>query len=151
MIVDRIENSRRYLPLHRDFDKAFAVLGDLSLAQKPDGRYDIDGDNAYYVVQHYMTRAAALSRFESHRKYIDIQALLAGEEMLGYVPAVGLNTVVPYDEAKDIMFYHAGKAITWTRLEPGVFCLLFPGDAHLPCCQVGDPATVHKIVFKIRA
>jgi biofilm protein TabA len=150
MIVDRIESSTLYLPLHRVFAKAFAVLAEPELARKPDGRYSIDGDDAYYIIQHYTTKPVDLRRFESHKKYIDIQVLLAGEEMLGYTPTAGLEVVVPYDETKDIMFYHAQKVVTWMRLEPGIFCLLFPDDAHLPCCQVTGPAPVHKIVFKIR-
>jgi biofilm protein TabA len=150
MIVDRNENAQLYVPLNRGFEKAFAVLQNPAIAQKPDGRYTIDGDDAYYIVQRYVTRPADQRRVESHRKYIDIQVLLAGEEMLGYTPTAGLEVVVPYDEAKDIMFYHAQKIVTWTRLEPGIFCLLFPDDAHLPCCQVTGLAPVHKIVFKIR-
>ncbi len=149
MIVDRNENARLYLPLNKRFAKAFAVLAKPAIAQKPDGRYSIDGEDAYYIVQHYATRPVDLRRFESHKKYIDIQVLLAGEEMLGYSPTAGLEVVVPYDEAKDIMFYEARKVVTWTRLKSGIFCLLFPDDAHLPCCQIDGPAPVHKVVFKI--
>ncbi len=150
MIVDRIENARLYTPLHKQFKKAFAVLADPGLAQKPDGRYSVDGDDVYYMVQHYTTKPVDQARFESHKKYIDIQVLLAGQELLGYVPAAGLEVTVPYDEAKDIMFYRAGTMTAQVKLEPGLFCLLFPCDAHLPSCQITCPTEVHKVVFKIR-
>jgi biofilm protein TabA len=150
MIVDRIENARLYLPLHRQFQKAFSLLADPALTQKPEGRHSVDGDNLYFIVQHYTTRPVDQGRFESHRKYIDIQALLAGQEMLGYAPTAGLEVVEPYSEEKDIMFYRAGTMIAQTRLEPGLFCLLYPHDAHLPSCQIACPAAVHKVVFKIR-
>jgi YhcH/YjgK/YiaL family protein len=150
MIIDRIENARLYLPLNERFEKAFAVLAEPAIAQKPDGRYSIDGDDVYFIVQHYATRPIDPRRFESHKKYIDIQVLIAGEEMLGCSPTAGLEVVVPYDEGKDIMFHHAPEVVTWTRLKPGVFCLLFPHDAHLPCCQLTHPTPVHKVVFKIR-
>ncbi len=97
MIVDRIENTRLYASLHKRFKKAFAALADPALAQKPDGRYSIDGDNLYYMVQHYTTKPVDQARFESHRKYIDIQVLLAGQELLGYVPTTGLEVTVPYE------------------------------------------------------
>jgi biofilm protein TabA len=150
MIADRIENSRLYSPLHKDFGEAFAVLKDPATGQKPDSRYSIDGDDVYYIIQHYATKPVDADRFESHRKYIDIQVLIAGEEMLGCTPTAGLEVVTPYDVTKDIMFYRAGKIATWTHLEPGLFCLLFPDDAHLPGCQVDHPMGVHKAVFKIR-
>jgi YhcH/YjgK/YiaL family protein len=150
MIVDRIENARLYLPLHRQFKKAFALLADPPTAQKPDGRYAIDGDDLYCMVQHYTTKPVDQAKFESHKKYIDIQVLLAGQELLGYAPTAGLEVAVPYDEPKDIMFYRVGTMTAQVRLEPGVFCLLFPHDAHLPSCQITCPAEVHKIVFKVK-
>jgi biofilm protein TabA len=150
MIVDRVENARLYFPVHKGFAKAFPVLAEPGLAKKPDGRYSVDGDDIYYIVQHYTTKPADQGRFESHKRYIDIQVLLAGQELLGYAPTNGLEVTVPYDETKDIMFHRVGTIIAQTRLEPGLFCLLFPHDAHLPSCQVTCPAEVHKVVFKIR-
>jgi biofilm protein TabA len=150
MILDRIEKARLYEPLHKGFWKAFAVLADPALAHKPDGRHDIDGDDLYYIVQHYTTRPMEQGRPESHRKYIDIQALIAGREVLGYSPIHGLEVVEPYDEARDIVFYRLGDLAARVTLEPGLFCLLYPHDAHLPSCQLAAPANVHKVVFKIR-
>jgi biofilm protein TabA len=150
MILDRVENTRLYAPLHKGFAKAFAVLADPALAGKADGRYEIDGNDVYYIVQHYMTKPVDPNKLESHRKYVDIQVVLAGEELLGYAPTAGLDVVTPYDEAKDIMFYRVPAAMTQVKLEPGLFCLLYPHDAHLPCCQITRPAPVHKVVFKIK-
>ena len=47
--------------------------------------------------------------------------------MLGCTPTAGLEVVVPYDEAKDIMFYHAQKIITWTRSGARDFLPAVPG------------------------
>jgi biofilm protein TabA len=150
MIIDRIENAQLYAPLHKQFQRAFAVLRDPALAKEPDGRHDVDGDDLYFIVQHYTTKPIDQGRFESHKKYIDIQALLAGQELLAYSPTKGLEIVEPYSEEKDIMFYRVGTIIARTRLEPGLFCLLFPHDAHLPSCQLACPAAVHKVVFKVQ-
>jgi len=75
---------------------------------------------------------------------------MAGEEIVYTSPIAGLEVTEPYSEAKDIMFHRAGTPVAQTRLQPGIFCLLCPQDAHLPCCQVTCPAPVHKVVFKIR-
>lgn len=149
MIIDRIENARLYEPLHKRFKKVFAVLADPATARKPDGRYPVEGDDLYYMVQHYTTKPIDQGRFESHRKYIDVQAVIEGQEILGWSPIKDLEIVEPYDEARDIMFYRAGTIPAQTRLEPGLFCLLYPQDAHLPGCQVACPSPVHKVVFKI--
>lgn len=150
MIVDRIENAHLVESLHRRFRQAFAVLADPATAHRPDGRCSVDGDDLYYILQHYTTRPIDQARFESHKKYIDIQALLAGEEIVYTSPIAGLEVVEPYSEAKDIMFHRVGTPVAQTRLQPGIFCLLYPHDAHLPCCQVTCPTPVHKVVFKIR-
>jgi len=39
--------------------------------------------------------------------------------------------------------------ITKAKLEPGLFCILFPNDAHLPCRQIKEPAEVRKVVIKV--
>ena len=150
MIVDRVENAHLYGPLHGRFPKAFAALTDPAIARRPDGRYPVDGDDLFYIIQHYTTKPIDQGRLESHKKYVDIQALIAGQEILGWSPIDGLEVIDPYDEAKDIMFFRAGTTMTQTRLEPGIFCLLYPNDGHMPSCQVAGPALVHKVVFKIR-
>ena len=150
MTIDRVENAHLYEPMHRRFKKAFAVLADPATARKSDGRYAVDGDDLYYIVQHYTTKPIDQCRLESHKKYIDIQAVLVGQEILCWSPITGLEVMDPYNEAKDIMFYRAGTPMAQTRLEPGLFCLLYPHDAHIPSRQVTGPAPVLKVVFKIR-
>ena len=150
MIIDRVENAKLYVPMHKRFKQAFDVLGDPALAGKPDGRYEVDGDDLFYIVQHYTTKPIDQGRFESHRKYIDVQAVIAGQEVLAWSPTKGLEVVEPYSDEKDIMFYRVGTIIARTKLESGLFCLLYPHDAHLPSCQIACPTAVHKVVFKIR-
>ena len=36
-------------------------------------------------------------------------------------------------------------------LRPGIFALLLPGEAHMPCLAADRPATVKKLVAKIPA
>jgi YhcH/YjgK/YiaL family protein len=87
---------------------------------------------------------------EAHRKYIDIQFLLSGEEILGYAPVKGLTVVEEYDPQKDIAFFNTPKEITKVKLEPGLFCILFPDDAHLPGCHLAGPSDARKVVIKVK-
>jgi len=150
MILDRIENAPLYVGLNTRFAKAFEVLTDASLAQRKDGRYPLDGENIYYTIQKYTTKSITEGNLEAHRKYIDIQILLIGVELLGYAPLNGLSIVEEYNPEKDIAFYKTPDEITKVILEPGLFSILFPNDAHLPCRQVEKPAQVRKVVIKVR-
>jgi YhcH/YjgK/YiaL family protein len=150
MILDTIDNTHLYLGLHPRFARAFEVLRDKTLSQKQDGKYAVDGEKIYYTIQQYTTKPLSEGNLEAHRKYIDIQFLLAGVEILGYAPLKGLTTAEVYNPQKDIAFFNTPKEITKVKLEPGLFCILFPDDAHLPCRQLAGPTEVQKVVIKIK-
>ena len=150
MILDTIKNTHLYLGLHSRFAKAFEILTDKTLSQKPDGKYTVDGNNIYYTIQHYTTKPLSEGKLEAHRKYIDIQFLLEGREILGFTPLKALTISEEYNPAKDIAFYQTPETITKVILEPGLFCILFPDDAHLPCRQLTGSAEVCKVVIKIK-
>ncbi len=158
MILDTIENIHLYLGLNARFSKAFEILTDKTLAKKEDGKYPVDGEKIYYTLQRYTTKPmfnpqvglGVSSNLEAHRKHIDIQFLLEGVEILGYTPLKGLTTAEGYNPQKDIAFFNTPKEITKVILEPGLFCILFPDDAHLPCCQLAGPTEVRKVVIKIK-
>jgi YhcH/YjgK/YiaL family protein len=139
-----------YIGLHAGFAKAFEILTDNTLAQKEDGKYAVDGEKIYYTIQRYTTKPLNEGYLEAHRKYIDIQFLLSGVEFLGYAPLKGLTTAEVYNPQKDIAFFNTPKEITKVKLEPGLFCILFPSDAHLPGCQINAPSEVRKVVIKIQ-
>ncbi|MGA2171420.1 MAG: YhcH/YjgK/YiaL family protein [Sedimentisphaerales bacterium] len=150
MILDRIENAHLYAGLNAGFAKAFEILTDKTLSQKQDGKYAVDGDKIYYTIQRYTTKPMSEGKLEAHCKYIDIQFLLTGVELLGYAPLKGLTIAEEYNPQKDIAFFNAPKEITKVKLEPGLFCILFPSDAHLPGCQLAGPTEVRKVVIKIQ-
>lgn len=150
MILDTIENTHLYLGVNARFAKAFEILTDKTLSQKQDGKYAVDGENIYYTIQRYTTKPISEGKLEAHRKYIDIQFLLEGREILGCAPLKGLTIAEAYNPQKDIAFLNTPKDITKVILEPGLFCILFPYDAHLPCRQLAGPTEVRKVVIKIR-
>ena len=150
MIVDKIENAGLYSSLSEDIAKALQALRRINPAELTDGRHDIDGDRLYFVSQHYETKPFRQGKLEAHRRYIDIQAVVAGRELLGYAPLGDLETAQPYDETKDVVFYKVPEEISSIVLTPGLFCILFPEDAHMPGCALETPSGVHKVVVKVR-
>jgi len=134
------------------FEKAFAFLKRTDLAQLPVGRYTIAGDDIYAMVQECdLTDVADHPKSESHRKYIDIQAPLSGEEVYGYGLLTEENRKQPFDVEKDYALFTA-QPVEWKHLKPGEFAVFFPPDgAHSPCCRAGGPARrVRKVVVKVR-
>jgi YhcH/YjgK/YiaL family protein len=99
-------------------------------------------------VQQYQTKPLAEGKWESHRKYIDVQYVEEGVERIGWTPVAGLTVTEPYDEAKDIAFYQGdGDFVT---VPAGSFVILFPDDAHMPGIAVDKPSPVKKVVVKVR-
>ena len=150
MILDRFDNASLYAGLNPSFPKAFEILKDKTLLKKQDGKYTVDGEKIYYTIQRYTTKPMSEGNLEAHRKYIDIQFLLSGHELLGCAPLKSLTVAEEYNPEKDIAFFHPPKDFTKVILEPGLFCVLFPNDAHLPGCYLAVPSDVRKVVVKIK-
>ena len=150
MITDTLELCHRYAGLHPRFAAAFAFLQKLP-AEQALGRFELDGDNCFALVQSYTTKPAADGKFESHEKYIDIQFIQAGQETLLWAPRATLKITEPYNAEKDVAFYAAPARTTAVNLVAGEFAIFFPEDGHAPGIEFGGAATVRKIVIKIRA
>ena len=150
MIVDRLENAEVYEAIYSKLTRGLTLLNDKSLAQKPDGRYESEGDEIYYIVQRYVTRPPEQGKLEAHRKYIDIQFIVSGQESFGYAPLKSLKEKTPYDDEKDVAFYEVPKDIAMTKLSAGMFAVFFPQDVHMPCLRVSGPEPVFKIVVKVK-
>jgi YhcH/YjgK/YiaL family protein len=151
MIADKLENAGLYSAIDHRLAKGLELLKDNSLSRRADGRYDLDGDAIYYIVQRYATKPPEEGRLEAHRRYIDIQFIAEGEELLGHAPLAGLKESVRYDAQKDIAFYEVPRNVSLMKLSAGMFAVFFPQDAHMPCLRVGGPENVVKIVVKVKA
>jgi YhcH/YjgK/YiaL family protein len=151
VVIDKLENAYLYAGLSAEIKKGLEVLKDRKLSAKKDGRYEIDGDNLYYLVQQYTTRPIEEGRLEAHKKYIDIQFAAEGEEVIGHCFSGQLDIREPYDEAKDVAFYKVPEKINTVKLSKGMFCILFPQDGHMPGCQLNGPSNVVKVVVKVKA
>ena len=85
--------------------KALEYLRTHDLTKMEDGKYLIQGEACFVNLQRYVTKLPEDCRPETHKKYVDIQYLAAGEEYVGWCPfSPDLNVVEPYDEEKDIAF-----------------------------------------------
>ena len=125
-------------------------LPDEEVVLRDDGRYDIDGDNVYALVQSYGTVAPAEKKYESHRIYADIQYVAEGSELILYAPIAELHAATAYDGAKDFLLYGDPAATTPLLLGPGRFAIFLPQDGHKPGCIDRTACRMKKVVIKVR-
>jgi biofilm protein TabA len=146
MVKDLLTLCDRYRPLGPRFARAFDYALATDLASMPEGTYPIGGDDVRALVQRYSTKPAAEGRWEAHRRHIDLQFVISGEEFVG-VTSLDRLVAEPFDEDKDIMWLSGeGDRVT---LRPGEFVLLWPEDAHMPSMAIDAPIPVVKVVIKI--
>jgi len=145
--LNHIDNQVLMTPSLR---KAFDFLRGRDLHGLPDGRTDIDGDRVFALVQRYVTVGTDAPKFEYHRKYIDVQFIASGDEIIGWATSERMKITGPYDEKKDICFGTV-EPERWTpvNLKAGELMVLWPEDAHAPKLAAGKPSSIMKIVIKV--
>ena len=150
MILDCLPQWRRYATTLSGLAKAFEYLQTLD-AGCPNGRYELDGDRMYCLVQRYRTKPRKQAAFEAHRKYVDVQFMLAGRETILWAPLAALTTVTqPYDSSRDIGFFAPVTGVTPVQLGVQQFAILFPEDGHAPGVEADGAMEVVKAVVKVR-
>lgn len=151
MVIDKIKNAAKYYSLHPKFKAVFEELAALT-ADSEKTRYEIDGENAFFSVSEYENKSVSECKFESHRKYIDIQYVVTGHEHIDVEDADGLEVTEPFSANGDIAFYADTEKFSTADLADGDFVILFPGEAHRPLVAPnGLPVRTVKAVAKIAA
>ncbi|MBN1623648.1 MAG: YhcH/YjgK/YiaL family protein [Clostridia bacterium] len=149
MIIDNLGKIEKYKGLSKLMDKA---LDYISMGLNPDmenGKSELDGREIYSVCAEYETKTLTEGKNEAHRKYIDIQILLKGRELIYSSHVEDLSVITAYDEEKDVLFLEKSTE-TAIEMKEGMFCVFFPWDAHMPGISIGDkPEKIKKVVFKI--
>ena len=149
MIFDTLSHLPQYLP--SDVQKVFETFFSRLCPDTTDGKYGIREPDVFAQISSYNTRPPQEGRFENHKRFVDIQILLSGSEMIYVTPLDGLIPDTDYDEQNDIRFYRSpDRPAVQLSLKPGSFAMFFPQDAH---CPQLTPHTgvqnVKKVVVKI--
>jgi biofilm protein TabA len=132
------------------WDKAFNFLKSNDLPSLELKKHVIDGENLFVNVSEYNTKEAIDAKFEAHRKYIDIQYVIKGTEMIGVAPLASKDSITqPYDETKDVEFLKFSNE-TFYQATPANFFIFFPDDGHMPSVKTDSISPVKKLVVKIR-
>ena len=148
MVYDHIDNIETYKGISHDIYNGLKFLNQVS-TDIAIGTYEIN-PRVKAIVSEYKTKKLNEYGFEAHKKNIDIQYLMKGEERIACMPIEKLTVTEPYDEAKDAAFYAAeGVRAQEMTIGDGYFAIFYPQDGHMPQLCEGEPMKVKKVVVKV--
>lgn len=137
------------MPLEERCMEAAYFLTQLNAQDLSLGRHDVN-DSFFYNVIEYDTTNEVDKFYESHRKYVDIQMLISGVEVMQVADVCRLQELVQYDSSKDCTLYKSMGCSSITVLRPNSLMILYPKDAHRSMPYHSKVCHVVKIVGKVR-
>lgn len=152
---------RAQAPAHAGFREAFAYVEELlrpgsapqarlrSIAAGESQRIELAG-GLFAIEQVLESRLRADGFFEAHRKYIDIQVVAEGEELMEVADAARMTVRQPYNAERDLIVYEDSTEASQFRVFPGQVAVFFPSDVHMPTLRIRtDGVIVRKSVVKV--
>ncbi len=107
-------------------------------------------DGAFAIEQVYETKLRADGFFESHRKYIDVQVVVEGEELMEAIDLARITVRQPYHADRDLIVYEDSSEASQLRVYAGQGTIFYPSDVHMPTLRIRtDPVLVRKTVVKV--
>lgn len=160
-IVGSFNAVRAQAPQSAGFAAAFAYVEDLlredsaararlrGIAAGSSAKIELAG-GAYAIEQVYLTKSRPDGFFESHRKYIDVQVVVEGDELMEVIDIARIGVKEPYHAERDVIIYADGVGASEVRLVPGDAAVFFPVDVHMPGLRPPAGAgLVRKTVVKV--
>jgi YhcH/YjgK/YiaL family protein len=149
MIADILKNRYLYESISSRIKTSLEYIANTDFSEMEPGKYELDGDNIFVLIQEYDSTPRKQGKWECHQKYIDIQYIAEGVEQMGVNNIEKMQVDVEYNSEKDIAFLSGdGDYVTFSKGSYGIF---FPEDAHQPRIAPGDvPEKVKKVVVKIK-
>ena len=133
----------------KSLTKFFDYIKTTDFSRMEDGKYPIEG-GAILNLSSYETKNPEDKKAEAHKKYIDIQYVVSGQEMIGVSSEnPGNELLQDYNEEKDCTFYKKIANEHFLAMRQGMFAVFFPGDIHRPGCILHEKSDVRKVVIKV--
>jgi YhcH/YjgK/YiaL family protein len=146
MIIDSLNNVGFYLTFNAAVKEALDFIKTKLSSLSEERRYEIN-ENMYAVVETSRPKKISEQKLEVHRKYIDVQYIIDGYDVIGHKSLANCKEIYKdYEEVKDIAFFNDRPDFD-VVLNSGSFAVFFPQDAHAPLC---GKTAVKKCIVKIR-
>ena len=150
MIYDSLKHMEAYQGVHPGIYKGLELLRDTDFSKLEDGRQEIDGDKMFANLFHLTSKLKEETHPELHKKYVDVQFWICGEELCGVAPYHGVGKCVEAREDEDLYFYDSVENESFIHATEGCYAVFFPNDAHRPgVCVDGKPLDYRTVVVKV--
>jgi len=106
-------------------------------------------DDIFALEQVFYTKNREDCFIESHKKYIDFQLILSGNEQMEYIDIDKLEVENSYDEQKDLITYKLVDNTSKFLLQDNDLSIFFPDDAHIGLPKYKESELVYKTVIKL--
>ena len=148
MIYDALENLKLYLS--RDIADLLVDFINKCGPATEEKKYELIADKLLVRCMSGATKERDKALFESHRKYVDIQCVITGREIIDVHPTEKTSVSEMYSAERDCTLHKlVGPDYSSVMMVPGMFALLGPQDAHRPMITAGcGPEPIKKIVVK---
>lgn len=159
-IIDTLENLKFYLPNSLIFNQAIDYL-EKSATFGTDinsriANLHIDAferininEHIFALEQKFYTKNRNDCFLESHKKYVDIQLIIDGEELMEHSSQIDSRVITSHNKENDMVkyknFYDTNKIL----LKPNEFAIYFPQDIHMGCQKFKDKTLCLKTVLKV--
>ncbi|MDO8543445.1 MAG: YhcH/YjgK/YiaL family protein [Opitutaceae bacterium] len=156
-----LQSVRAQAPRTEGFSTAFAYVDELlrpgsdvqarlrAIASGDTQKIDLAG-GAFVIEQAFETKLRADGFFESHRKYMDVQVVVEGEELMEVADIARMTVRQAYNGERDLIIYDDSSDASLLRVFPGQVAVFFPADVHMPTLRIrATPVLVRKSVVKV--
>ena len=143
MIVCPWKDIKKYASLLPGIEEAFDAVNALQSYEAE--TYPLSNGNRFFVAVG-TTKAPDVA--EAHRKYLDIQYIVKGKEVVGWADLADCTIQGEFNEEKDIGKYTGN--FEFININEGICYVAFPEDAHMPGRHLDVPNDFVKVVVKLK-
>ena len=143
MIICPWKDIKKYAPLLPGIEEAFDAVN--ALTDYEAKTYPLSDGNRFFVT---VGTTKAPDEAEAHRKYMDIQYIVKGKEVVGWADLADCQETVAFNEEKDIGMYSG--PFEYININEGICYVAFPEDAHMPGRHLDVPNDFVKVVVKLK-
>ena len=143
MIICPWKDIKKYASLLPGIDEAFDAVNALQSYEAE--TYPLSNGNRFFVAVG-TTKAPDVA--EAHRKYLDIQYIVKGKEVVGWADLNACQIEGEFNEEKDIGKYTGN--FEFININEGICYVAFPEDAHMPGRHLDVPNDFVKVVVKLK-
>ena len=143
MIICPWKDIKKYASVLPGIEEAFDAVN--ALTDYEAKTYPLSDGNRFFVAVG-TTKAPDVA--EAHRKYMDIQYIVKGKEVMGWADLADCKIVGEFNEEKDIGMYEGD--FEYITVNEGICYVAFPEDAHMPGRHLDVPNDFVKVVVKLK-